>query len=614
MGIAKKLNASILFVFASLLLANYAVLHEVVQPKFDEIERATAAMNHERVTEAIDALTSKIRAASQDYAYRDSTYDFTQGNNTKEFIESSLTPPDNALDALGINVLLFRKLDNSVLWSAAIDPTTREPISGLAAELAKIDDRHPFLDGATDPMAACGIIQTSKGLMLVCITPILKSNRPGKASGTIVTGATLDSKAIHDLTKVGFEFLPLTGSEKFKPSGVHMSRTTDVLKTSSLISDIHGKPLAKLAVHTPRSITIAGADTVRMAMELVIAAAAAVILALWLIVNTLVVSRISKLGKHFSTAADTGELRAYYGDNSADEIGDLSRSFNGMVEQVNHLGDAAADSCYMNGISQFASTTLHSLRNGIAPISAVAWQLDKLFDRNWLEGLGTAVRLHSSPETEPAHREKLNAFLIGSMSRLVVTGLKANELAARIDRANKSVVGLFTNFETYSRSQSDIEEVGLLPLLKDAAETAAFMAKGPAEFLLPEVTASVLTSRIMLRQVMANLFMHALAETAETDEWKFVTVSLEQPAKSANRVTLRIQFAGKSLGSSELNAAFQVQNNAFSKKSGGLGLHWCANAAQQIGGTIRVSSNAPGTGTSIILTLPLHREARQEAA
>ena len=89
-----------------------------------------------------------------------------------------------------------------------------------------------------------------------------------------------------------------------------------------------------------------------------------------------------------------------------------------MADQVNHLRDALADSAYMTGLSEWAAGTLHNVRNGLVPLAATTYEIEKQFDGSWVRNVETAVAEHAKPETAPDRREKLNAFLVGTAARL----------------------------------------------------------------------------------------------------------------------------------------------------------------------------------------------------
>ena len=85
--IASKINAALFGAFACGLAATYGVLTTVIQPRFEEIERAEAAADHKRVTEAFNTFTEKLETAAQDYAYWDETYAFVSGTGGDDFIQ-----------------------------------------------------------------------------------------------------------------------------------------------------------------------------------------------------------------------------------------------------------------------------------------------------------------------------------------------------------------------------------------------------------------------------------------------------------------------------------------------------------------------------------------------
>ena len=96
---------------------------------------------------------------------------------------------------------------------------------------------------------------------------------------------------------------------------------------------------------------------------------------------------------------------------------------------------------------------------------------------------------------------------------------------------------------------------------------------------------------------------------------------------SATRLAQR--EAGGLVGQAACNAAQLIWPNRFwqiseaifrrgvstrNRATGGLGLHWCANAVKVMGGSIRAESDGPGLGATIILELPKYENKLKEAA
>ena len=161
MRIASKINAALVGVFACGTLVSLVVMEATIKPRFDEIERADAQMNHKRVADAFDAFTEKLQTATQDYAFWDESYGFLQGENVDAFIASNLTPEFKAVDNLGVNALVFQNSNGEVLWGVAYDLETQQAIDGMVAEIAHFSRSHPYI-GSTSVVTKRGLIRTSK--------------------------------------------------------------------------------------------------------------------------------------------------------------------------------------------------------------------------------------------------------------------------------------------------------------------------------------------------------------------------------------------------------------------------------------------------------------------
>mgnify|MGYP002526077392 CR=1 FL=1 len=69
-------------------------------------------------------------------------------------------------------------------------------------------------------------------------------------------------------------------------------------------------------------------------------------------------------------------------------------------------------------------------------------------------------------------------------------------------------------------------------------------------------------------------------------------------------VTVTIADNGEGFDPLDAPMLFQAGYSTRKAKSGGLGLHWCANWMAAMGGALRLESEGPGLGARAILTLP----------
>lgn len=618
--IASKINAALIGAFACGTIASFAVLETTIKPRFDEIELAEANANHGRVTDALQALTEKLATATQDYAFWDQTYAFAQGEGSEEFISSNLLPEFKAVENLGVNALVFTGPDSRILWGGAFDLETEEPIKGMVEEMAEFGRSHVHTDAPTD-VAERGLIRTSSGLALVAIAHILKSDRSGEPLGKVISAKLLNEAVVKELTAVDFSLLPLpkelpqkTGNqgEDAAPEFVTLE---DRVVSTSILTDLLGKPLTLLEVRSPRDVSQAGAGAIRSAMSLMVLAAIAAIGVLWAFLRHMVVFPVEKLRAHFVTAGSSGTIKGTTVPEAKDEISDLYTAFNTMAGQVNHLRDQLADSAYVSGLSEWATGTLHNVRNGLVPVTTTTWQVSRLYDKEWLRKLELAATEHANEATPGSRREKLNAYLVGSTLTLVEAAKETTALIERINGASKTVLDMVSEFEQYANRKTSIETVELVPLIEAAIGTTLDTeCRSRIEFAMPARGARVEGNAVILRQILANILLNASESIGEAGRKGQIAISIDTPASAEGMVLLKITDNGQGLSEEQLSRIFKRGSSTRQNRAGGLGLHWCANAIKLLGGTIRAESGGPGLGATLIVELPGAPTVQREAA
>ena len=615
MRIASKINAALLGAFACGTLATFAVLHATIKPRFDDIERAAAHMNHKRVTDSFDAFTEKLQTATQDYAFWDESYGFMQGANSEDFIASNLTPEFKAVENLGVNALIFQGIDGAVRWGVAYDLETKEAIDGLVKEIAHFNRSHPNI-GDASLLTKRGLIRTSKGLFLVAIAPILKSDQSGSPVGKVISAKKLDVDASKQLTGVDFRLdeFPQPVSFANLPDDVQLATLDTQIQTTSVVKSIIGRPLVYLRVNSARDVSRAGAMAIHSAMLMMILAGLTSIAVLWAFLRSTVVARIAALKAHFATAGSSGKITQTAVSASKDEIGDLAQSFNAMADQINHFRDALADSAYMSGLSEWAAGTLHNVRNGLAPVTVTTWQVEQLFDAAWVRNVEAAAAEHADTATSDERRGKLNTFLVGSAARLADAAKQTTDLTGKINGASKAVLDMVSEFERYAHRKTELEAVDLLPLIKaTAASTIGVLAKD-TELVLPKASATINGNGVILRQIISNIFVNAVEAIESQQRPGRITVTITADDDHAGFTRVAISDNGEGLAPDRLAEIFRRGVSTRHHRSGGLGLHWCANAVKVLGGSIRAESGGPGRGATIILELANIEPAKKEAA
>ncbi len=604
MRIATKLNIGILIAFAATVLANYFVLQVTIKPKFDEIEIATSKLNHKRVVDAIETVQAKIRSSTQDWSFWDDTFDFARGENVERYTAANLGSPIEALDGLGIETLIFLNSEGRVLWSVAIDISTKDRIPGLIEEILALNYKHPHVSGAGEAKALSGLIKTSRGLMILASAPIKKSDHTGEPAGMLLMGRNLDEASIKELTGVEFSLDESLAASAFASERLKSQTLDNTILTSSLITDIAGQPLVVLRAETPRDVSAAGTAAILSAILLSVVAAAFVTLALWILVNRQIVTRLVSLKDHIAATGESGQLRRTSQHNSNDELGELARAFNQMTDQVNQLRDALADNAYLCGMSEWAAGTLHNVRNGLSPINAAAWSSKALFDTPWITNVKTALEQLKDPKTPIERREKLNAYVLEKTPQLFENAEKVMQASDEIMTASKSIQDMVSGYEKFSRHEVDVQEIDLRSFLEDIEKSTVAALMSDTRIVMPSGSTMISSNRTLLRQIISNIFTNSIDAMDGQLHEKLIQVEWQDVEGVSGQLRLSISDNGEGIPAEHLKSIFGRGFSTRKNKSGGLGLHWCANAAKALGGTLIAQRGVSGTGATLSLYLP----------
>ena len=118
----------------------------------------------------------------------------------------------------------------------------------------------------------------------------------------------------------------------------------------------------------------------------------------------------------------------------------------------------------------------------------------------------------------------------------------------------------------------------------------------------------------MLQQVFQNLVQNAAEAARRTDGDRVrlgVSCVVERGERGDGEEMLKLRFVDDGVGIRDEDLT-RVFEKGFSTKSRdtnqGIGLHWCANAINAIGGRIRAEHAASG-GAILYVTVPLQRSA-----
>jgi len=283
------------------------------------------------------------------------------------------------------------------------------------------------------------------------------------------------------------------------------------------------------------------------------------------------------------------------------EIRSLSRRLAMVQRQMQDQAGQRELRSFRLGRSESRAALAHNARNALSPISAIlshGLAQPPVAERDVIERVVAELARADVP---PARREKLAAY--------VMTAIDA-AARARMDR--------LAQFETGRAALANVldiidgpQDMMVEALMLDRCDVTDLIARNGAiarygddcsiAVSFPASPCWVRADRVILGQVIGNLFRNAAEAIAAKgcgDGQVIVTIA-DGPV-----VTVTIADDGEGFDPVDAPLLFQQGYSTRKAKSGGLGLHWCANWMAAMGGGLRLESEGPGLGARAMLTLP----------
>jgi predicted ATPase/signal transduction histidine kinase/tRNA A-37 threonylcarbamoyl transferase component Bud32 len=263
------------------------------------------------------------------------------------------------------------------------------------------------------------------------------------------------------------------------------------------------------------------------------------------------------------------------------------------------------------GMAEVASGVLHNVGNVMNSVNVGASVAREAVAALPVEGLTRAAglldqnanRLGEYLATDPVGRKlpdylrKLGAAL-AEEKRTISTNIE--QMSEHLEHMKKIIAAQ----QTYAK----VNGVTEVCTLEEIAETALAISEAALRNSNIEVVRSyeklppVLVDRHQIMQILVNLIgnaKHALEDVARPDRQLLVAI-----AQVDGGVRIEVRDNGAGIAAENLPKIF-THGFTTKKKGHGFGLHNCANAAQQMDGSLTAYSDGVGKGASFVLRMPV---------
>ena len=333
------------------MVAAWASLHCLLSRDFARLEVIETRQALRRAAAALEERAETLRATARDWATRDDTYAFMQDRN-QPYVDNHLT--HDALTAIQVDLVLFVDRAGRIVHGLTAGEAEVRPILPSAELARRLSPKGPLLSACLRGQSASGMILLPKQMLLVAAQPILTSLGEGPARGMLVMGRIMSQGSftrISDRAMVPFAVRRLDDPglpSDFQEAAAALGRSDRTLIRASgsqvasgyeLIADIRGIPALIVRADEDRYISRQAQAILLSSLLTLLCFGAVLGLAVNLVLEKMVISRLSSLRAEVKRVAESGEPSARVSVSGRDELSGLADSINGMLSALEQSGN-----------------------------------------------------------------------------------------------------------------------------------------------------------------------------------------------------------------------------------------------------------------------------------
>lgn len=581
------------------------LLATVITPSFNQLERDAVNGHVERTHAALAEFASKVKNTALDYGHWNDSYDY-MAKQSKAFEEDSFAA--SAMVNLGVDGMAYVRDDRSIVISRWIDKDQHD----LPAKRVELDRAVQGIDYAralNGKDSADFYLRLGDTLAAIGVSRIRRTDGSGSPRGYVVMARVLGAGQLGNLLQLGK--LDLT-SPADEVTVVPHGKTIDI--AVPILGDA-GKPVATAAYQVPRDLSQLGTRMLFLAVVASVLLLIVVLVVLRRMITRLVINPLNRVERHMGVVRASGTLGLLTEKPRRDEIGSLVTSFNSMLRQLKDLREQLEVQSFTLGRSESAVAVMHNVRNALNPISTVLSQglgRSQALDRTIVDKALSELAGGDVPE---ARRLKLVAFLAAAM-QAVEAEREERKRQIEIGRgALHHVLEIIGQQQEVANERPALDACDITDIVAQNATIARYSGESSIAFSFPSKRHWVLANRVILSQVIGNLFSNAAeAITATGRASGSISVGIHE---REDRVEIIIRDDGEGFDPASAPTLFQRGFSTRAHKSGGLGLHWCCNSMLAMEGTLDLQSEGKGHGARAVITLkaaPMLSEEKDLAA
>ena len=343
MKIRQKVIVLLVVLFTALAAAQFIVQQRIVLPSFAQLERDAASKDMDRVANFIARELDVFLAMAADWGDWDATYQYMLDHDPK-FLAASMTT--STIQGYRANAVAFVDLSGKFVWATAIDAVSGDPIDLDVIRRGELPADPVWQNALRTGTAMTGLLRTNRGAMLAAFAPVLNGAHQGPRRGMVLLGRLLTDAEIARIGQqaqvplIAWVVTPGVATPSRSASSVSAGRDGSlvvrdkVTEVTRILADVTQRPLLALRLEVPRVISARGQQAVVYSSSFLIGAGIIVLVLVIVLLNRTVLSPLTHMTSHAIAIGRYADLTSRLDLQRADELGDLAKEFDRMVDHL----------------------------------------------------------------------------------------------------------------------------------------------------------------------------------------------------------------------------------------------------------------------------------------
>jgi signal transduction histidine kinase len=587
-----SLGAKLLLILTAVGLAGAVaitlLLAAVITPSFNQLEAKAVDAHVDRTRAALGEYISKVESAVRDYGDWNSSYDYMAHPNAKFERESFSTL---AMANLDVNGMAYVGNDGHIVIARWLDLNRNVDEPGMRRALVQRISQINFARALRGHNSAAFYTRLGPIVAAVGVAQVRRSDGTGTPRGYVMMVRQITSKQLSTLLQIKAK---LESAAAFDAPVITPGHA--LMGISVPIPGIDGHGVAAVHFSVPRDVSLLGQRMLLLAVAGSSVLLLVVLIMLRRMIAHLVLRPLHQVEQHMQVVTASGSLSPLDQKDRRDEIGSLGRSFNTMLRQLKDLREQVE-------VQSFALGPISTiLSRGIAQAPPS--------DRALVERALAELATDGIPA---ARRQKLAAFVAAAVTADGDDRDNNREQLIAGREALQHVLEIIGTQQAQAHERPPLEICDVTDIVARNATIARYAGGTAISFAFPETPHLVMANRVILSQVIGNLFNNA-AEAIAARGTASGTIAVTVENRADGHACIMIRDDGEGFSPEVGATLFQRGYSTRSHKSGGLGLHWCANSMNAMEGSLRLESDGKGHGAVAVLTLKSAEKTAVEMA